>query len=84
MMLDQLKLVIHLMYRTNMKNPLAPENSQPMGTPFEEGQADQIDAKTGRDSSDITPGGAETMQINIVDRSNVTHEGDMGRLGQSE
>jgi len=68
-----------------MKNPLAPENAQPMGTPFEEGQADQIDPKTGRDSSDITPGGAETMTINIVDRSSdTTHEGDMGRLGKSE
>ena len=68
-----------------MKNPLAPENAQPMGTPFEEGQADQIDPKTGRDPSDITPGGAETMQINIVNRSeHITHDGDMGRLGQSE
>jgi len=68
-----------------MKNPLAPENAQPMGTPFEEGQADQIDPKTGRDSSDVTPGGAETMTINIVDRNqHVTHEGDMGRLGKSE
>jgi hypothetical protein len=68
-----------------MKNPLAPQNAQPMGTPFEEGQADQIDPKTGRDPSDITPGGAETMQVNIVNRSeHITHEGDMGRLGQSE
>lgn len=68
-----------------MKNPLAPENAQPMGTPFEEGQADQIDPKTGRDPSDITPGGAETMQVNIVNRSeHITHEGDMGRLGKSE
>jgi hypothetical protein len=68
-----------------MKNPLAPQNAQPMGTPFEEGQADQIDPKTGRDPSDITPGGAETMQVNIVNRNeHITHEGDMGRLGQSE
>jgi len=68
-----------------MKNPLAPENAQPMGSPFEEGQADQIDPKTGRDSSDITPGGAETMQVNIVDRNqHITHDGDMGRLGKSE
>jgi CRP-like cAMP-binding protein len=43
------------------------------------------DPKTGRDSSDITPGGAETMQINIVDRNqHIQHEGDMGRLGKSE
>jgi hypothetical protein len=68
-----------------MKNPLAPENAQPMGTPFEEGQADQVDPKTGRDSSDITPGGAETMLVNIVDRNaHVQHDGDMGRLGKSE
>jgi len=67
-----------------MKNPLAPENAQFMGTPFEEGPADQIDPKTGRDISDITYGGAETMTINIVDRGGVTHEGDMGRLGKSE
>ena len=67
-----------------MKNPLASENAQPMGTPFEEGQVEQKDPKTGRDSNEVTPGGAETMQINIVDRGGVTHQGDMGRLGQSE
>jgi len=68
-----------------MKNPLAPQNAQPMGTPFEEGQADQIDSKTGLDPSDITTGGAETMQVNIVDRNqHVQHDGDMGRLGKSE
>jgi hypothetical protein len=40
--------------------------------------------KTGRDEDDMPQGGAETMQINIVDRGGVTHEGDMGRLGKSE
>jgi hypothetical protein len=40
--------------------------------------------KTGRDEDDMPKGGAETMQINIVDRGGVTHDGDMGRLGQSE
>jgi hypothetical protein len=40
--------------------------------------------KTGRDEDDMPKGGAETMQVNIVDRGGVTHEGDMGRLGQSE
>jgi len=40
--------------------------------------------KTGRDEDDTPKGGAETMPINIVDRGGVTHEGDMGRLGQSE
>jgi hypothetical protein len=41
--------------------------------------------KTGRDEDDVPQGGAETMPINIVDRNqHVTHEGDMGRLGQSE
>jgi hypothetical protein len=42
------------------------------------------DPKTGRDTDDMPKGGAETMQINIVDRGGVTHEGDMGRLGKSE
>jgi hypothetical protein len=42
------------------------------------------DPKTGRDTDDVPQGGAETMQINIVDRGGVTHEGDMGRLGKSE
>jgi hypothetical protein len=42
-------------------------------------------SKTGRDEDDMPQGGAETMQINIVDRSSdTTHEGDMGRLGKSE
>ncbi len=40
--------------------------------------------KTGQDEDDLPKGGAETMQVNIVDRGGVTHEGDMGRLGQSE
>jgi hypothetical protein len=40
--------------------------------------------KTGRDEDDTPRGGAETMPVNIVDRGGVTHEGDMGRLGQSE
>lgn len=40
--------------------------------------------KTGRDEDDVPVGGAETMQINIVDRGGVTHDGDMGRLGKSE
>jgi hypothetical protein len=42
------------------------------------------DPKTGRDEDDTPKGGPETMVINIVDRGGVTHEGDMGRLGQSE
>ena len=43
------------------------------------------DPKTGRDTDDVPMGGAETMPINIVNRNeHITHEGDMGRLGQSE
>jgi hypothetical protein len=43
------------------------------------------DPKTGRDTDDVPQGGAETMQVNIVDRNqHVTHDGDMGRLGKSE
>jgi hypothetical protein len=41
--------------------------------------------KTGRDEDDTPKNGPEAMQVNIVDRSSdTTHEGDMGRLGQSE
>jgi hypothetical protein len=43
------------------------------------------DPKTGRDKDDVPQGGPETMTINIVDRNaHVQHDGDMGRLGQSE
>jgi hypothetical protein len=40
--------------------------------------------KTGQDPDYIIEGGVETMQVNIVDRGGVTHDGDMGRLGKSE
>ena len=41
--------------------------------------------KTGQDPDYIIEGGVETMQVNIVDRNqHVQHDGDMGRLGQSE
>jgi hypothetical protein len=40
--------------------------------------------KTGRDEDDFPTNGPEAMQVNIVDRGGVTHEGDMGRLGKSE
>ena len=40
--------------------------------------------KTGQDPDDMPQGGVETMQVNIVDRGGVTHDGDMGRLGKSE
>lgn len=40
--------------------------------------------KTGRDEDDFPTNGPEAMQVNIVDRGGVTHDGDMGRLGKSE
>jgi hypothetical protein len=53
---------------------------------YQEDMPEQMpNPKTGRDTDDVPQGGAETMQINIVDRSSdTTHEGDMGRLGKSE
>jgi hypothetical protein len=57
----------------------------PFGVPYDEGYAETVDPKTGRDVGDLMPGSVELMPVNIVDRStNVTHEGDMGRLGKSE
>jgi len=54
------------------------------GVPYTEGYAKNPNPKTGIDPRDIVPGGAETMPVNIVDRSTtVTHEGDMGRLGET-
>jgi len=56
-----------------------------IGHEFDEGFAEQLDPKTGRDLGDIAPGSIELMPINVPDRNqNVTHEGDMGRLGKSE
>jgi len=56
-----------------------------IGHEFDEGYAEQLDPKTGRDLGDIMAGSIELMTVNIVDRSTtVTHEGDMGRLGKSE
>lgn len=55
------------------------------GVAYTEGYAENPNPKTGIDKRDIVPGGAETMPVNIVDRSTtVSHEGDMGRLGKSE
>jgi hypothetical protein len=55
------------------------------GVPYEEGYAEQLDPKTGVDTSDITPGSIESMPVTIVARDdNTTHQGDMGRLGKSE
>ena len=56
-----------------------------IGTPYDEGYAEQLDPKTGRDLGDILPGSIELMPINVPDRDQgTTHEGDMGRLGKSE
>lgn len=56
----------------------------PFGVPYDEGYAETIDPKTGRDVGDLAPGSVELYPVNIVDRSTtVTHEGDMGRLGET-
>lgn len=47
---------------------------------FEEGRDEVIDPKTGRDPSDITPGGVETMPVIDMVAPDVSHEGDVGRM----
>jgi hypothetical protein len=55
------------------------------GIPYDEGFAEKIDPKTGRDIGDLAPGSIELMPVSIVARDeNTTHQGDMGRLGKSE
>jgi hypothetical protein len=66
-----------------------PDKKEPpltaIGHEFDEGYAEQLDPKTGRDLGDIAAGSIELMPINVPDRNqNVTHDGDMGRLGKSE
>ena len=55
-----------------------------MGTPYDEGFAEVKDPKTGQDIGDLIPGGVETMPVTITTTDDVTHSGDMGRLGKSE
>jgi hypothetical protein len=54
------------------------------GVPYDEGYAETLDPKTGVDVSDLIPGGVETMPITITIADDVSHTGDMGRLGKSE
>lgn len=55
------------------------------GVPYDEGFAEKIDPKTGKDIGDLSPGSVELMPVNIVaSDSGTTHQGDMGRLGKSE
>ena len=55
-----------------------------IGVPYDEGYAEVLDPKTGRDLGDQAPGSIELMPVNITVAGGVTHEGDMGRLGKSE
>jgi hypothetical protein len=56
-----------------------------IGVPYDEGFAEKIDPKTGRDIGDLAPGSIELMPVNVVARNDhITHDGDMGRLGKSE
>ena len=55
------------------------------GVPYDEGFAEKIDPKTGRDIGDLAPGSIELYPVNVVARdAGTTHDGDMGRLGKSE
>jgi hypothetical protein len=52
---------------------------------YQEDMPEQMpNPKTGRDEDDFPTNGVESMTIEIRDAGGVTHEGDMGRLGQSE
>ena len=55
-----------------------------IGVPYDEGYAETIDPKTGQDVGDLAPGSVELYPVNVVARDGgTTHEGDMGRLGNS-
>jgi hypothetical protein len=55
-----------------------------IGKPYDEGFAETLDPKTGVDTGDILPGSIELMPVTITTTDDVTHTGDMGRLGKSE
>jgi hypothetical protein len=55
-----------------------------IGKPYDEGYAEQLDPKTGQDIGDILPGSVELYPVTVTTTTDVTHEGDMGRLGKSE
>ena len=68
-----------------MKNPaVAQQGIAITGVPYDEGYAETLDPKTGVDVSDILPGSIELYPVNITVTDDVTHQGDMGRLGKSE
>lgn len=68
-----------------MKNKTMEATPTPFGVPYDEGFAEKIDPKTGRDIGDILPGSIELFPVNMPNRdAGTTHEGDMGRLGKSE
>jgi hypothetical protein len=54
------------------------------GVPYTEGYAANVNPKTGIDKQDIIPGSIELMPVTITVAGDVTHQGDMGRLGKSE
>ena len=64
-----------------MKKAIAPTATNPQ---FEEGAAEGVDPKTGLDTSDIPTTGVESMPVTIRVAGDVTHTGDMGKLGKSE
>jgi hypothetical protein len=56
----------------------------PFGVPYDEGYAETIDPKTGADVGDLAPGSVELYPVNVVARdAGTSHDGDMGRLGET-
>jgi len=67
-----------------MKTKASEAKPTAMGVPYDEGYAEVKDPKTGADVGDLAPGSVELMPVTIMVAGGVTHQGDMGRLGQSE
>jgi len=67
-----------------MKNKSMEMKPTAIGVPYDEGYAETVDPKTGRDVGDLALGSIELMPMNVVAHdAGVTHQGDMGRLGKS-
>lgn len=67
-----------------MKTKSSEAKPTAMGVPYDEGFAETKDPKTGQDIGDQMPGSIELMPVTITTTNDVSHTGDMGRLGKSE
>lgn len=67
-----------------MKTKASEAKPTVIGVPYDEGFAEVRDPKTGMDIGDQMPGSIELMPVTITTTDDVTHTGDMGRLGKSE